>query len=92
MALISFRVQNAANRSEPRRINALHNVQKIKPDSSGLVPATHENQRLSVRLGKIALSGHKACSWVAGQPALRPRFRADRGGPAMTKFGGCVDA
>src|SRR5258708_35105210 len=40
MVLSSFRVQNVANRSEPRRINAMHFVQKFKPDSRGLDPAT----------------------------------------------------
>src|SRR5438132_1338501 len=39
MVLNSFRVQNVANRSEPRRINAMHFVQKFKPDSRGTRPA-----------------------------------------------------
>ena len=38
MALASFRVQNVANRSELRRINAMHPVQKNKPDSSECDP------------------------------------------------------
>jgi hypothetical protein len=40
MALILFGVQNVANRSESRRINVMHLVQKFKPDSRGLDPAT----------------------------------------------------
>jgi hypothetical protein len=34
MVLILFRVQNVAKRLDPRRINAMRFVHKIKPDSS----------------------------------------------------------
>jgi hypothetical protein len=44
MALFLFRVQNVATRSELRRINAMHPVQKIKPDSSGLDRATQRRR------------------------------------------------
>jgi hypothetical protein len=39
MVLILFRVQNVAKRLDPRRINAMRFVHKIKPDSSGSSPA-----------------------------------------------------
>jgi hypothetical protein len=38
--LILFRVQNVAKRLDLRRINAMRFVHKIKPDSSGVDPAT----------------------------------------------------
>ncbi|WP_210302726.1 hypothetical protein, partial [Rhodobium orientis] len=34
-------VSNAAKRLKPSRINAMHPVYKIRPDSSGLDPAIH---------------------------------------------------
>jgi hypothetical protein len=59
MVLILFRVQNVAKRLDLRRINAMRFVHKIKPDSSGLDPAT---QPASVR-GRIK-SSHPEPNYV----------------------------
>src|SRR5882724_9776203 len=40
MVLVLSESRTSANRSEPRRINAMRHVHQLKPDSSGLDPAT----------------------------------------------------
>jgi hypothetical protein len=55
MVLIPSGVQNVAKRLEPRRINAMRIVYKIKPDSSGFMQGTHFLfQRSAQQIGSSA--------------------------------------
>ena len=74
MALTLSRVQNVSNRSEPRRINAVHRVEKNEPDSSALDGA--------IQPARVHAPSESLTAWMAREFTLGPRAsRGPGGGP-----------
>ncbi|MBO0905717.1 hypothetical protein, partial [Jiella sonneratiae] len=79
---LQSRVPNAAKRLEPSRINVMHSVHKIKPDSSGLVPRIYRRHRTRISAGRPSAHG-SSDDPTAVDPRDKPEDDAALGAGAL---------